>query len=367
MRKRWLASMLSLSGCFNPDDIVPIRGLVEIPGQRVELVRSRFCDGQWVPLKSTNAGENGAYSFEVFRAQVQTFAGGLPPCLRVQSRFASGTVAQSTIQRLELGLELPPFFDWRPSLSIDGGALVFRPLDAGPLPSWHQATLRASDGAIAWRQSEQVFDEHGSHLEPLVFDERVLVEFDSSLSIEGRYRNREISPTAPTLTRSESVVLLPAEGLNFSASSSPASRGSTCDELSSPCALADGVLADVEIHFAGVPQVTMRFPAPITPTLIVVRELGVGGPPQFAYGDAGNAVAAFHVVQFVGFTSDGGEIEIGSRKLFANPDLDFELLPDGSVRSASHSFVVPVSESNSIVGVQLRGARFRRLTEVSVY
>lgn len=43
MKRAWLV-MVVLSGCFNPDALLPICGSVDAPGQRVQLLRAPLCD-----------------------------------------------------------------------------------------------------------------------------------------------------------------------------------------------------------------------------------------------------------------------------------------------------------------------------------
>ncbi|MGV3623337.1 MAG: hypothetical protein ACO1OB_21130, partial [Archangium sp.] len=102
LRRGAVLVALLISGCFNPDDLIPIRGSVDAPGQRVELLRAVRCDDAWQALKDTNADESGAFSFEVFRAQIQNLGSRTPHCLRAQSTFPSGTRAESTIRQLQL-------------------------------------------------------------------------------------------------------------------------------------------------------------------------------------------------------------------------------------------------------------------------
>lgn len=368
--KRACVLVVVLSGCFNPDDLIPIRGSVDAPGQRVELLRSPRCDDAWKVLKETNAGDDGVYGFEVFRAQVQTLSNMRPQCLRAQTTFASGTRTASTVRALALTADIPKFVDWKPELSLDGGALVFNALDAGVFAVTHVAELRSSDGGLVWTQTDQPLGESGSNFAPINIDERVLREFDATLSLVAKYGIKSTPGAEPAVTQQEAVTVHPVDSFDFAATMIPLSRGCECDELPSPCALTDGRLAETVFpHFEATRSVfTIRFPAPSTPSLLVARDLAFGGGSEYLLDENGYYVlAAWNTLHVAGLTADGRELELGTTKLFydVNQVLDPGEVP--SFRSPGHWFVMPLSSPEPVVGVRLRSTAFSAIQEISIH
>ena len=96
---------------------------METPGQHVTLARgpratTDACGDDFVPLKETDADENGDYGFEVFRAQAQSLTTGLPFCFRVSTAYASGTKAWGVTRNVQSNLEFPLLPDWQAVPSI---------------------------------------------------------------------------------------------------------------------------------------------------------------------------------------------------------------------------------------------------------
>lgn len=359
--------MVLLSGCFNPDDILPIRGSVEVPGQRVELLRGARCD-DLKSFKETNAGDDGAFLFEVFRAQVQSLTRYTLQCVRAQTRFSGGTRAEATIQELGLSTELPRFVDWHPRLSLDGGHVAFVPLDAGDDATAHEAVVRTADGGVSWRQAEKVIDAAGARVEPIVIDERVLQEFEGALTIEASYGRTNDFSSSPDLTQRAAVTVIAADRIPFTVLRAPPSRGAPCDELPAPCPLTDGELHELEFSYQLLrPTLTVRFTTPMTPSLVVVRDVSFSGDTEQVLDDAGRVRSWSEALRLVGFTVDGREVELGTRRVFMDMDALNQTVAAGPLRPMTYSMALPVTVTEPLVAVQLRATSFRRLREVSVF
>lgn len=365
-----LITALTLSGCFNPDDLIPIRGSVDAPGQRVELLRAPACDDAWKLLKDTTANDDGTFQFEVFRAQVQTLSNLRQQCLRVQTTFPSGTRTASTVRALELTADLPKFIDWRTELSFDGGTVQFDALDAGEFAATHVAELRSSDGGVVWTQADQRVDETGTHAAPIDIDERVLHEFGGQLSLVATYGIISNLATAPVVTQQELVTVHPDASLEFDATVVPLSRGGACDELPSPCVLTDGRLDENDFSNARVlPTLTIRFLAPAAPTLLVARDLSLTGG-GFELGDDGQTIiASWRTLQVLGLTADGRELDLGTSKFFfdTNEPFDPRAPPQMTFRGRGLWLALSLSPPEPLVGVRLKNSWFMAAQEVSVF
>ncbi len=147
--------LLLLAGCLNPDDIFPVHGTVDGPGQRVTLLRgtpatvmnldqAMRCEGLRA-LKELSADETGAYTFDVFRAQAQNLTTFESFCFEVHALFDSGTLARASLPRLDEEQAVPHLADWRAGLR-DGGPLtgLTPPRRAPPAARRHGRRARGS-------------------------------------------------------------------------------------------------------------------------------------------------------------------------------------------------------------------------------
>lgn len=349
----WLGFVLV--GCFNPDDILPIRGAVERAGQRVELRRGVDCESL-KPMQQVSAGDDGAFHFEVFRAQTQNLSTFASYCLEVATRYPSGVRLSSKLPALLAGVELPAFVDWEPRLASDDGELSFNRLstgDAGAPYVTHLASLSLRDGGVSWRQSD-------ASLQPLIIDERVLHEFDGELTLGAWYSNAPSFSWLPGATGAPAVEAWSDDTLSFVGTLTPPSRGAACDGLAEPCPLTDGELAVVELR--GAPALTLRFDAPFTPSLAVLRDLAA-----FADFEPVDGAGQFPTMRVDGLRTDGGVVELGRVPLM--PDLaDLYVDPrDGGFGASGKFLTVPLETSESLSGVRFVFRQVVRVREVSVF
>lgn len=357
--------VLLLSSCFNPDDLIPIHGSAQ-PGQRVELARAPFCLREMKTFKETNAADDGTFVFEVFRAQAQHLGNSSSYCLRTRTRFPSGVRAEADIGSLDTAAQLPPFVDWRPHFTYDAGTFQFDGVDAGSeFPAHHSAEMTCSDGGVLWRQSELKFGIDGTRLEPLNVDERLLREFPGVVKLEARYGERFDYSWVPSALEMTSVLTRAADEVAFETSNAPPSRDMPCDEVPSPCPLTDGLVEDALLP-RGTNVLTIRFATPLTPSLLVARELLVfGEPDQRFLADGG--VVVVPSMRVTGLSSGGEEVELARHDLFIDPAQGYSPLPDGGFVVPGSNFAVPLDAGVSFTGIRLRASSFHRVREVSVF
>jgi hypothetical protein len=298
MRALLLAAFaLVASGCFNPDDIFPVAGVVRsvdgVEGQVVALLRqptAGTCDQETlaVPFKQATTDGGGDYGFEVFRAQSQSLTTMGSFCFRVTTTFdGSGSQAYSDLNRITQQLTLPPLRDWHANVVLDGGVLQFDPaiaypddvsLDGGPLTTLdHRAELLTDTGTIIWRTDDWFPNPDGgvNLREPMVFDELRLEDFVAKVHLSARL----VEPDPPTLdiaarttstTNLRAGQLVPLTGIRV-----PLSRGLPCPELATPCPLTDG---DAAYFTLSTTTLTLVLPTPAPLTAIVLRGVETASP-----------------------------------------------------------------------------------------
>ena len=290
-RKKLFLLSLLFSACFNPDDILPVRGTLvsssPVEGQVVRLLRdpqtamSTDCSGA-KPFKETTASADGTFSFDVFRAQAIKLSGFGTFCFRVETTFASGSTVFSDIVALGGEVTLPPFTDWRAQPTRVDGVLRFEPV--APLPEFesfegdqlvHRAEWRTADGGLAWAADDRVmgFDLDGGNVlperQPMPFDDEVLEDFSgvvtlfARLTVEGR-------DDGPFSTSPTTIELRSGDTLALSGSRPSLSRGLPCIELGAPCPLTDGSLGSIDGGAFSQP-IIFELPAPTTFSTVVVR------------------------------------------------------------------------------------------------
>jgi len=395
-RKILTVSTLLFVSCLNPDDIFPLHGSVSSPGQHVVLQRGQRasrdeCGDDFVAFKETDADADGGYLFEIFRAQAESLSTGRRFCFRASTEYASGTSAWGVTSDIEDETTFPLLPDWDAKLHVtfgvdfypDGGAhsssnfsffpVAFQqPSDFAFLPR-HSVTLTDADGGVQWRQGDSVVIDGALQLQlnPLNADERITKEFGGgTLRATGSYTrasqvidglNADVrvrwSPTVFATSGNTLFIEGPAQ--------IPPSRGAACDGYAT-CPFTDGELNAVELADSNV---TLRFPAPVAASLLVIRGLVTLNPErgrdepidqQFVIVAANNA--------------DGGGVStfpgVGGVLASATLNHDFDgptIHPDGGVAEYPPTYLaIPLypSEPVSTVHLQLGGLR---VEEISVW
>jgi hypothetical protein len=279
-----LVAALALTGCFNPDDIFPVKGALSSPdsvsGQAVRLLRqstlasSGTCAGA-TPFKSTTTDDAGAYGFEIFRAQAQRLTGFGQFCFRVDTSFPSGGGSFIDLQQVSGELRLPPLLDWRAAPRLEDGGLSFTA--AGPRPSpegqaegrstaLHHVDFLTSDGGVAWRLDERADDLAGLP-QPLELSSEVLEDFSGRLELTARvtHGGQALGPFGgDTFTvEARSGDVLPVAGTRV-----PLSRGLECPGFGSPCPFTDGSLERADAGAAQALRFTLPVPRPVSTVVL---------------------------------------------------------------------------------------------------
>jgi hypothetical protein len=382
MRPALLSSLLIISsGCFNPDDILPVHGTLTsvdpVEGQVVRLLRDpaaareSSCAGAQV-FKETTADAEGRYSFDVFRAQAMKLTGFGTFCFRVETTFASGTTVFSDIVGLTGEVTLPPFSDWRAQPTRVDGVLRFEP--AAPLPMTesfegdqlvHRAEWRTEDGGLAWAADDRVLaldevtNEVSPMRQPLAFEDLALEDFSGVVTLHARLRILG-NDNGPFGTEATNIELRSGQTLTLAGTRTPLSRGLACPPLASPCPLTDGDLSMVD---AGLGTgLGLVLPAPSSVSALVVR--GVATQAQ---------LLGMQLVD-----ADGGTLPIVQKLLPTSlwnqgvPSFVLRPLPDGGVD------FVPMAEPRFFTltfdaGIPVKEVRVgfaggvEQLSEVSVF
>ncbi len=283
------------SGCFNPDDIFPVKGTVvsgsPVEGQVVRLLRQSqqgdfgSCDAEGAPvLKQTTADAEGRYGFEVFRAQAQNLTSFGPYCFRVDADFPSGSAAWSDLNIFS-ETQAPALRDWRARPRFDGGVLDYEPalpagwLDAGALLD-HRAQVLTDDGGLLWQVDDRFVSLDGGDatVEPMVLDAVRLEDFSGTVTLVARIYEPSAGDgslfggggaTWPSNLRA-------GEHLAVSGRRAPVSRGLPCPDVATPCPLTDGDLSVVEVDLRE--GVTLELPVPVPLSAIVLRGVETGVP-----------------------------------------------------------------------------------------
>ena len=365
MKRALVIAMFVFAGCFNPDDILPIKGSVENPGMTVKLERGRplfgTCDEKKV-FQETTSGDDGAFTFEVFRAQAQNLSTFESFCMRASTRYPSGTEVSSVVYQLFTGAELLPFPDWQPNLTRVGDELQFVPIaDADQFNVRHTAEVTLADGGVTWRQVDGAGDGRGGSIRfELTGDSRVLDEFGGELALRGSYSERRSSMLLPDAVESVGVQAKPSQTVSLSATQVPLSRGVACDDLPLPCPLTDGELQRVALN--GATTVMLRFPSSVTPSLLVLRDLATSlrAPTEMPDPESPS-------LSVVGFRADGGVFPMGAFPLIY-PAEGTVPSADGGFEWGGRYLAIPL-----IAGVPIDSLRlssddgFEGLQEVSVF
>ena len=291
MARGLLALLFILSGCFNPDDIFPMKGRVASiepsQGQYVELLRdpdvtggTASCDGAR-PFKTTTTDAEGNFQFALFRAQTQHLSGRGTFCFRVQTTFPSGARAWTDITGINGEITTATLREWRTGLFADGGVLQFSPPlpladaeDAGFHIS-HRAQFEQADGGLVWQVDDDFssFANHTSDRRPMEFDSLRVEDFSGTLQLTavvfepappsdlGPFGNDGYWP----------VWLAAAATLPVTGGPGPLSRGLPCADLGSPCPLTDGSLESIDL--AGRLSLSLQLPGATSVSAVVLRAL----------------------------------------------------------------------------------------------
>lgn len=352
-------------GCFNPDDILPIKGSVETPGMTVKLERGRAqfgrCDEKKV-FQETTSGDDGAFTFEVFRAQAQHLSTFESFCMRASTRYPSGTEVSSVVYELFTSAELLPFPDWQPNLTRVGDVLQFVPLaDRDAFSAQHTVAVTSADGGLVWREGDVQGDGFSGFMpKPFTGDSRVLDEFGGTLALSGSYSQTRMSSLLPDAVQYVGVQAKPSQQLILGTTQIPLSRGVPCDGFPTPCPLTDGELARVELN--DVKTVMLRFPAPVTPSLLVLRDLMtmMQLPTEMPNPDA-------PTIGVVGFQADGGVVAMGAYVLEYSSEGESLLTADGGFERGGRYLAIPLIAGVPIESLRVTSDGFERLREISVF
>ncbi|MDP1823648.1 MAG: hypothetical protein Q8L48_10410 [Archangium sp.] len=382
MRRSFLALLLALPACFNPDDILPVHGSVTSPepvvGQLVRLLRDPVstnglsCEDA-KPFKETAADEAGNYSFDVFRAQATKLSDFGQFCFRVETTFPSGGAVFSDLLGLSGEVALPPFPDWRAGPSRVDGVLHFEPVMPLPPPEGTQLTHRAEwfteDGGLAWRVDDSVlaFDAVTGVLAPsrqdLRLDDAALEDFSGGVQLRARVTTTE-AEAGPFGAGSTTIEVRSGQELPLAGARVPLSRGLACPAVASPCPLTDGDLTPVDVDAGSGPVflVSFKLATPVPLSAVVVR----------------GAETESTLMAVVLFDADGGALPLvqqvlptsmwngGAPSFVRRPrrdgGFDFEPQPEPQFFTVALDAGVPISEVR--VGF---GGGVTRLSEVSLF
>ena len=337
MRPGRAALLLLFAGCFNPDDIFPLRGSLvssdSIGPQPIRLLREshgfRAC-GEYRPFKETTADEHGVFSFEVFRAQAQKLTGEPDLfCFRAETDFPSGSRAF-----VELGFvaetNLPPFPDWRAQPSIEGGVLRFEPIAANGAA--HRVEWSTADGGLAWaandRSSVLAGGEPDAAVQAFKLDEAVLEDFSGTLVMSGQVTS-PAERLGPLESGGVTIEAVSGQTLSLAGTRVSISRGLPCPPLGDPCPLTDGALTPISV--GGLSELTLELGRPVIVSAIVLRglELEVNLVGGTLIGVDGGAIASQLVslsgwrgLRFVAATDGGEELSIAYEPQFVVMSFD---------------------------------------------
>ncbi len=371
-----LGVSVSLSACFNPDDIFLVDGHVfsdaGVDGQEVLLLRSRDCrapNSSSVGSRMVDAG--GAFHFEVFRAQAQPLSQtGAGFCFRAVARFPTGAESWNDFSITD-NVDVGTLTDWVANLSLDGGVVVFDPLN--PLPPLvdpndaaaeqldHRLRATTTDGGVVWLDDDRpdTWDGGPASRHPLRFAAFEMEDFTGQYTLTMRAASAINSSFFAPM---RSVVFTrAAEVPPFTGTLVPVSRGLECPPLRSPCPLTDGLL--VSTQFEGVPEFSIALPVATPLEAVVLR--GVETRPnddnlrevrlELSLGDGGlttiDVLDAFSVYSsqnsILGVLDDGGiDYQVG-----------FEIYR-----------VIPVDEPEAISSVRvIFPGELQRASEVSLF
>jgi hypothetical protein len=319
MRALALVSLVVLGGCFNPDDIFPLKGTVEsvapVEGQVVRLLRSTTagnfgpCTGSDAkPFKETVAAADGRYSFDVFRAQAQSLTNFSSSCFRVEATFASGSQAWSAFT-LSGETEVAPLRDWRAHPRVEADVLVLDPPFPYPMaamdPSEQVTTLDlrgqlfTADGGLVWQVDDQLIPLDGGAAErvPMPLEGYALEDFASSVKATAFINEPRMSGVLSFGDSVFSTTLVAGEPLVLQGTKTPVSRGAACSSVTTPCPLTDGELTVVEVDFREALTIDWGEDKPVSALVLRGVETGLPGlQVTFTQVDGGAGFNGFFVL-----------------------------------------------------------------------
>jgi hypothetical protein len=282
-----------LSACFNPDDILPVKGTITSPdpveGQVVRLLRESRIEGNQTcanatAFKETTVKADGAYTFDVFRAQAQKLTGFGQFCFRLETTFASGSSAFTDFE-LQSELQVPTIPDWRPSPLIVDEEVFFTPVKPRVSPEdpseilVHRARFVTADGGVAWERDDRLFDlttQLPVRFIGVPLPTEALEDFSGSLDFVARLTVTGESTGPFGDDRSKLVEFRANQPRALSGTRTPFSRGLACPPFAAPCPLTDGALTRTPGNAAT--RVVFFLPAPTPVSTIVLRGVETGVP-----------------------------------------------------------------------------------------
>lgn len=325
-----IITLLVFSACANPDDIFPVTGRVEsssgIDGVTIHILRQtqmgagfgNFCHFEGVsPFAETTTDAQGAYGFEVFRAQAQSLTNFTPYCFRVRAVFPSGAESHVDLEQINDRVQVPALRDWVPNPRLEGDELRFTPLleDLGvdlraERYVLHRSSFHIANDVTMWRADDVVIADAGTDgtdlqlaRTPLSYPPEVFEDFAGTLRLEGRivYTGNDDGGSLFTGSFAGSVYVTPAQSLDVGGNLVPLNRGLTRQPP----------------VIGGIPGVTYTFPDEQRVSTLVLRDTTLTGG-----------------VFVGGLTADGGQvgpIELSARQsawdLYSFPI--FEMGEDG--------------------------------------
>lgn len=290
MKRALLLLAVALSGCFNPDDLLPISGkLVSdggVGGQRVELFRGEVptraggCPSPRL-VTETTAAADGTFTVDVLRAQAQrlTLPGGF--CFQAKTRFESGTTAVTTFRNVNAEYALPPMRDWRPGLRPDAGVRSFlfsvapRPELEGPggFADAHRAELVTEDGGLVWARPTSSVTSPNAGPKRMTFTDEELEDFGGTVQLVSRFVFAGII-VSPGQHEHVQMELRAGQTFPFVGTTIPFSRGLSCPPFEDPCPFTDGSLQRVD--GGGLTTLSLRWPLPRLVQGVLLRGVEAG-------------------------------------------------------------------------------------------
>ncbi|HEY1087880.1 MAG TPA: hypothetical protein VGE37_09305, partial [Archangium sp.] len=284
--------LVFLSACFNPDDILPVKGTITSPdaveGQVVKLLRESRIEGNQTcanatAFKETTVNADGTYAFDIFRAQAQKLTGFGQFCFRLETTFASGSSAFTDFE-LQSELQVPTIPDWRPQASLVDGVVRFTPVTNLSVEEGrtevliHRERFVTQDGGVAWERDDRLFDFMSQEPVSALFELPEVAFEDFSGELEFRAR---LTVTPEVMgpfgdDRSKLIEFRAGQTIPFTGTRTPFSRGLACPPFAAPCPLTDGALTRTPGNAAT--RVVFFLPAPTPVSTIVLRGVETGVP-----------------------------------------------------------------------------------------
>lgn len=292
-----VVAMVSLAGCFNPDDIFPLTGRVEsvdpVDGQVVRLLRQNVvgvCDLTQASAFKQATVDGGFFGFEVFRAEAQRLTDQGAFCFWAETTFPSGSTAMSELDNISGVTGVGVLRDWRAHPRLDGGVLEFDP----PIPvqaftdpnlptlaTLHQrATIRSADGGLIWLADDLYYVDTDGGLgldrRPMVIDEVRVEDFAGVVTLTAKI-DEQGDPNSLFGSTGTSTTLRSAQTLAVQGAQVPLSRGLPCAIVGTPCPLTDGDLTAVAMA-QSVGELTFDLPQPTVLRAVVLRNVELDMP-----------------------------------------------------------------------------------------